>query len=57
MPPDGLSVDVRCRVVEGDELDAALPVLQFATSATIVVSGDEHRILAHRPLLPDEDGC
>ena len=57
MPPDGLSVDVRCRVVEGDELDAALPVLQFATSATIVVSGDERRILAHRPLLPDEDGC
>jgi hypothetical protein len=57
IPPDGLSVDVRCRVVEGDQLEAVLPVLRSASAATIVVEGDDRRILAYRPVLPDEDGC
>lgn len=57
IPPDGLSVDPRCRVVSGVELEAALPMLRAATVATIVVEGEGRRIIAYRPLLPDEAGC
>jgi len=55
--PDGLSVDVRCRVVEGDELDQLRDALHAFTTTTLVVEDDEERILAWRPLLPDEANC
>jgi hypothetical protein len=55
--PDGLSVDVRCRVIEGDELDAVDGDLRGLTTLTLVVEGVEERIAAWRPLLPDEAGC
>jgi len=57
IPPDGLSVDVRCRVVRSEELKAGVPVLEAANVATVVVDGTDRRIVALRPLLPDEDRC
>ena len=55
---DGLSVDVRCRVLTVAELDDAFEVLRGATAVTIVVDeADEEAIVAYRPLLPDEAGC
>jgi hypothetical protein len=58
LPDDGLSVDVRCRVLAVDELVDAFEVLRAATSVTVVVDGaDEEAIVAYRPLLPDEEGC
>ncbi|MDQ3407507.1 MAG: hypothetical protein M3472_05050 [Chloroflexota bacterium] len=58
LPPSGLSVDVRCAVVKGAELTAALPALLGATATTPFVdeSGDR-RIVAWRAVLPDETGC
>jgi hypothetical protein len=55
--PDGLSVDVRCRVVEGDELDPLRDELHAFTTTTLVVQDDEERILAWRSLLPDQVTC
>ena len=58
MPADGLSVDVRCAVVRGAELSAALPALLGATATTpFVDDAGDRRILAWRPLLPDEREC
>lgn len=58
MPPEGLSVDVRCAVVAGADLSAALPALLEATVATPFVDDTgERRILAWRSLLPDETSC
>jgi hypothetical protein len=57
VPPDGLSVDVRCRVVDGDELDLLRDALRTLTTTTVVVQDSEERILAWRPLLPDEASC
>ncbi|HVM29625.1 MAG TPA: hypothetical protein VM305_02475 [Candidatus Limnocylindrales bacterium] len=45
----------RCAVVEGDELEALLPVLLAANQATVFVDGqDEARALLARVLLPGE---
>jgi hypothetical protein len=55
--PDGLSVDVRCRVVSAEGSGEALRMLRAATAATNVVDAGDRRIVAYRPLLPDEDGC
>jgi hypothetical protein len=58
MPPDGLSVGVRCAVVGGAELSAALPALLEATATTAFVDdAGDRRILAWRPILPDERDC
>jgi hypothetical protein len=58
LPADGLSVDVRCRVLTVAELADALDVLRAATTTTVVVDGaGEQAIVAYRPLLPDEEGC
>ena len=58
LPDDGLSVDVRCRVLPTAELADALEVLRAATSTTVVVDrAGDRAIVAYRPLLPDEDGC
>ena len=54
---DGLTVDVRCDVVAGEDLDTAVPMLRAATAATVVVDGDEQRLIGYRPLLPDESTC
>ena len=58
LPPDGLSVDVRCRVLSAAELADTFDLLRAATSVTVVVDQtDEEAIVAYRPLLPDEEGC
>lgn len=58
MPPEGLSVDVRCAVVGGAELSAALPSLLEATATTAFVDdAGDRRMLAWRPILPDESDC
>ena len=58
LPDDGLSVDVRCRILAVAELADALEVLLAATSVTVVVDqADQEAIIAYRPLLPDEEGC
>lgn len=58
LPADGLSVDVRCRVMTAAELGDALDVLHEASSATVVIdAASEEAIVAWRPLLPDEAGC
>ena len=58
LPPDGQSAEPRCGIVRGEELAVLWPVLEAATSTTVVVdaAGDE-RLIAYRVLLPDEDGC
>ncbi len=58
LPADGLSVDVRCRVLTAAEMADAFDVLRAATAATVVMDrADEEAIVAYRPLLPDEEGC
>lgn len=58
MEPEGMSVDVRCAVVSGAELEELLPFLTAANSATLAVdAGGDERQVAWRPLLPDETGC
>ncbi len=58
LPPSGLSVDVRCALVKGAELSAALPALLAATAMTpFVDDAGDRRIVAWRPLLPDQTGC
>ena len=58
LPADGLTVDARCRVLDGEELAGALPFLRSTTASTVVrdEAGTE-AIVAYRPLLPDETGC
>lgn len=56
VPP--IMVPARCAVVGGDVLEAALPNLRAATSATVFVDAvGDRAIVAVRPLLPDEDAC
>ena len=58
MPADGLSVDVRCAIVGGGELSAAMPAFLEATATTAFVDdAGDRRILAWRPLLPEETDC
>jgi hypothetical protein len=56
VPP--ITVPARCAVVSGEVLEAALPTLRAATSATVFVDAvGDRAIMAVRPLLPDEDAC
>jgi hypothetical protein len=56
IPPT--TVAVRCRVVDGEELEEALPALAAAHSATVFLDdAGDRRFVAYRPLLPDEFGC
>jgi hypothetical protein len=56
VPP--IMIPARCAVVSGDVLEAALPSLRAATSATVFVDAvGDRAIVAVRPLLPDEDAC
>ena len=50
-------VDLKCTVVEGDEVTSVLPVFQAANQATFFEdAGTEYRLTV-RPLLAGEDGC
>jgi hypothetical protein len=58
IPPDGLTVDARCGVVDEATFADALAALRGATVQTVVEDevGDR-AIVAWRPILPDEAGC
>lgn len=50
-------LDVRCQVVDGEDLDAVLPLLQAANSLQTFRSGDELYSLTVVPLYPGDTGC
>jgi hypothetical protein len=50
-------LDVRCQVIEGDDLAAVLPLLQAANSLQTFASEGELYSFTVRPLLPGETGC
>jgi hypothetical protein len=50
-------VDVRCQVVDGDDLATLLPILLDANSLSVFKSEGEYYTLIPRPLLSDETGC
>lgn len=54
---DNGAIDVRCQVVEGDNLDTVLPLLEGANSLQTFRSEGELYSLIVRPLLPGETGC
>jgi hypothetical protein len=54
---DNSPIDVRCQVVDGDDLDEVLPLLQAANSLQTFRSGDELHSLIIVPLYPGETGC
>jgi len=51
------SQDVRCTLVQGDDLAKLLPDAKRATEITPRTSGGRIYTLSFRPLLPDEAGC
>lgn len=54
---DNPAIDVRCQVLEGDDLAAALPLLAEANTLSVFASGDALYTFIPRPLLPGETGC
>jgi len=54
---DNSPLDVRCQVVDGEDLDEVLPLLQAANSLQTFRSGDELYSLTVVPLYPGETGC
>jgi hypothetical protein len=56
-PVENSPLEVRCQVVEGDELATILPMLQNANSLQTFRSEGELYSLTVRPLLPGEAGC
>ena len=50
-------MDVRCQVIDGDDLDTVLPLLQAANSLQTFESEGELYSFTVRPLLPGETGC
>lgn len=50
-------LDVRCQVVEGDDLATALPLLQAANTLSTFRSEGALYSFTVRPLLPGESGC
>jgi hypothetical protein len=50
-------IDVRCQVVEGDDLATVLPLLQAANTLSTFRSDGELYSFVVRPLLPGETGC
>lgn len=54
---DNSPIDVRCQVVEGDELATVLPLLEAANTLSTFRSEGELYSLIVRPLLPGETGC
>jgi hypothetical protein len=51
------AIDVRCQVIEGEDLATVLPLLEGTNILSTFVSGDELYSLIVRPLLPGESGC
>jgi hypothetical protein len=51
------AIDVRCQVIDGEDLATVMPLLQGANTLSTFVSGDELYSLIVRPLLPGESGC
>jgi hypothetical protein len=56
-PVDNSPLEVRCQVVDGEDLDEVLPLLQAANSLQTFRSGDELYSLTVVPLYPGETGC
>jgi hypothetical protein len=56
-PVDNAVLDVRCLIVEGDDLDTVLPLLQPSNSLSVFESDGEFYSLIPQPLLPGETGC
>jgi len=54
---DNSPLDIRCQVVDGEDLDAVLPLLQAANSLQTFRSEAELYSLIAVPLLPGETGC
>jgi hypothetical protein len=50
-------IDVRCQVIEGDDLATVLPLLESANSLQTFESEGELYSFTVRPLLPGETGC
>jgi hypothetical protein len=54
---DNSPIDVRCQVVDGEDLATVLPLLQAANSLQTFRSGEELYSLIVVPLYPGETGC
>ena len=54
---DNSPLDIRCQVVDGEDVDEVLPLLQAANSLQTFRSGDELYSLVVVPLHPAETGC
>jgi hypothetical protein len=54
---NGSLIDVRCQVVNGDDLATVLPLLQAANTLSTFRSEGVLYSLVVRPLLPGESGC
>jgi hypothetical protein len=50
-------LDLRCQVVDGEDLEKVQPLLQAANSLQTFRSGDELYSLIVAPLYPGESGC
>jgi hypothetical protein len=57
LPVANSPLDVRCQVIDGDDLAKVLPVLQAANSLSTIRSEGELYSFTVRPLLPGESGC
>jgi hypothetical protein len=56
-PVENSPLDIRCQVVDGEDLDEVLPLLQAANSLQTFRSGEELYSLIVVPLYPGETGC
>ena len=54
---DNSPIDVRCQVVEGDDLATVLPLLEDANTLSTFRSEGELYSFTVRPMLPGEAGC
>jgi hypothetical protein len=54
---DNPAIDVRCQVLEGDDLAKVRRLLAEANTLSVFESGDAFFTFIPRPLLPGESGC
>jgi hypothetical protein len=57
LPVANSPLDVRCQVIDGDDLAKALPLLEAANTLSTFRSNGELYTFTVRPLLPGETGC
>jgi hypothetical protein len=57
LPVANSPLDVRCQVIDGDDLAKVLPLLEAANSLSTFRSNGELYSFTVRPLLPGETGC